>query len=106
VYLIGVHCDLDEIDRRESDCGDRHIGERRTHVTVDGIHSFGHPYDLELDTTTGVTDDLVKSTIEAWQSSRKIIGFRTAASDSRTITVAARHRTQHGSCQASLRVSR
>jgi chloramphenicol 3-O phosphotransferase len=31
VFLIGVHCDLDELDRRERERGDRRIGEGRTH---------------------------------------------------------------------------
>ncbi len=50
VYLVGVHCDLDELDRRERARGDRRIGEGRAHVAIDGIHCLG-PYDLEVDTT-------------------------------------------------------
>lgn len=67
VYLVGVHCDLDEIDRRERARGDRQIGEGRTHVSVDGIHTFG-PYDLEVDTTAGVSRQLAESVISAWQT--------------------------------------
>jgi len=66
VYLIGVHCDLEEIDRREQERGDRKIGEGRTHVTVDAIHTFG-PYDLEVNTTAGITTELVTSTLQAWR---------------------------------------
>ena len=66
VYLVGVHCDLDEIDRRERLRGDRTIGEGRTHVSVDGIHTFG-PYDLEVDTTAGVGTQLAASVISAWR---------------------------------------
>jgi chloramphenicol 3-O phosphotransferase len=66
VYLIGVHCELDEIDRRERQRGDRRIGEGRTHVTSDGIHTFGS-YDLEVDTTAGVTTDLALTVINAWR---------------------------------------
>ena len=66
VFLVGVHCDLDEIDRRERRRGDRRIGEGRTHVTVDRIHSFG-PYDLEIDTTAGVSAALVESVLAAWR---------------------------------------
>jgi chloramphenicol 3-O phosphotransferase len=36
VFLVGVHCDLDELDRRERVRGDRRRGEGRTHVQVDG----------------------------------------------------------------------
>jgi chloramphenicol 3-O-phosphotransferase len=35
VFLIGVHCALDEVDRRERVRGDRRIGEGRTHVELD-----------------------------------------------------------------------
>jgi hypothetical protein len=34
VYLIGVHRDLDEIDRRDRERSDRRIGEGRTHVAL------------------------------------------------------------------------
>jgi chloramphenicol 3-O phosphotransferase len=50
VFLVGVHCALDEIDRRERQRGDRRLGEGREHVEVDGIHELG-PYDLPIDTT-------------------------------------------------------
>jgi chloramphenicol 3-O phosphotransferase len=66
VYLIGVHCDLDEIDRRERARGDRRLGEGRTHVLVDGIHTFG-PYDLEVDTTAGATRQLAETIVAAWR---------------------------------------
>ena len=66
MYLIGVHCALDELDRRERERGDRRLGEGRTHVTVDAIHTFG-PYDLEVDTTAGIGRDLVASTLRSWR---------------------------------------
>jgi chloramphenicol 3-O phosphotransferase len=66
VYLIGVHCDLDELDRRESQSWTRRLGEGRTHVTLDGIHTFG-PYDLDVDTTAGITTQLVESIVQAWR---------------------------------------
>jgi chloramphenicol 3-O phosphotransferase len=67
VFLIGVHCDVDEIDRREPERGNRRIGEGRTHVIHDRIHTFG-PYDLDLDTTAGVTAELVTSVLAAWRN--------------------------------------
>jgi chloramphenicol 3-O phosphotransferase len=66
VYLVGVHCDLDELDRRERERRDRRIGEGRSHVAIDGIHSFG-PYDLDVDTTAGVTTELASSIVAAWR---------------------------------------
>jgi len=67
VFLIGVHCDVDEIDRRERERGNRGLGEGRTHVIHDRIHTFG-PYDLDLDTTAGVTAGLVASALGAWRN--------------------------------------
>jgi chloramphenicol 3-O phosphotransferase len=67
VYLVGVHCDLDEIDRRERERGDRRPGQGRTHVSDDGIHTFG-PYDLEVDTTAGVSRQLAESIVSSWRN--------------------------------------
>ena len=66
VYLVGVHCDLNELDRRERERGDRRVGEGHSHLVTDGIHTFG-PYDLEVDTTAGVTAELAGSVVEAWR---------------------------------------
>jgi chloramphenicol 3-O phosphotransferase len=66
VYLIGVHCALDEIDRRERERGDRQKGEGRTHVTADAIHTFG-PYDLDVDTSAGISSATVASVVAAWR---------------------------------------
>ena len=66
VFLVGVHCDLDELDRRERERGDRRIGEGRTHVEVDGIHTFG-PYDHEVDTTATDPGALAGELISAWR---------------------------------------
>jgi chloramphenicol 3-O phosphotransferase len=66
VFLVGVHCNLDELDRREHARGDRRIGEGRAHVEVDGIHRFGS-YDFEVDTTDGVSPGLVDAILVAWR---------------------------------------
>jgi chloramphenicol 3-O phosphotransferase len=66
VFLVGVYCDLDELDRRERARGDRRIGEGRCHVEEDLIHTFG-PYDLEVDTTAGVSATLAESVLKAWR---------------------------------------
>jgi chloramphenicol 3-O phosphotransferase len=67
VFLVGVHCDLDELDRRERSRGDRRIGEGRGHVEKDLIHTFG-PYDLEVDTTAGVSPTLAESVLRSWRN--------------------------------------
>lgn len=81
VFLVGVHCDLAEIDRRERARGDRRTGEGRSHVRDNRIHEFG-PYDLEIDTTGGVHAGLAEQIIQAW-TSRSPVGalFRTRDDD-------------------------
>ena len=49
VFFVGVHCPLDELERRERVRGDRRIGEAAEHLRV--VHSFS-PYDFEVDTST------------------------------------------------------
>jgi chloramphenicol 3-O phosphotransferase len=66
VFLVGVHCDPEELDRRERSRGDRRIGEGRSHLEDDQIHTFG-PYDLEVDTTAGVSATLAASVLQAWR---------------------------------------
>jgi chloramphenicol 3-O phosphotransferase len=67
VFLVGVHCDLAEIDRRERDRGDRRIGEGRSHVETDLIHVFG-PYDFEVDTTNAIPSAVAASVLAAWRT--------------------------------------
>jgi len=63
--------ELREVDScrsgRERDRGDRRIGEGRTHVTVDRIHTFG-PYDLDVDTTSGITPAVTRTVLGAWHA--------------------------------------
>lgn len=48
VYFVGIHCPLDELERRERDRGDRPIGD--AHKDYATVHLHTH-YDLELDST-------------------------------------------------------
>jgi chloramphenicol 3-O phosphotransferase len=67
VFLVGVHCELAEIDRRERGRGDRRTGEGRSHVETDLIHTFG-PYDFDVDTTQAAPGAVAASVLAAWQS--------------------------------------
>ena len=49
VFFVGVHCPVEELERRERERGDRTIGEGRGHLE-DGVHTWG-PYDFEVDTS-------------------------------------------------------
>jgi len=47
VYFVGVECNLDELERREKERGDRQIGFARWQY--DRVHQYGE-YDLTIDT--------------------------------------------------------
>lgn len=49
VFFVGVHCPLEELERRERERGDRMIGEGRSHL-LEGVHTWG-TYDYEVDTS-------------------------------------------------------
>lgn len=66
VFLVGVHCSLGELDRRERERGDRRVGEGREHVEIDRIHDFG-PYDLEVDTTERSPAVVAAEVIRHWR---------------------------------------
>lgn len=65
VFLVGVHCAVDEIERRERQRGDRWLGEGRSHLD-DGIHTFGS-YDCDVDTTGQEPADVAAHIVRAWQ---------------------------------------
>jgi chloramphenicol 3-O phosphotransferase len=69
VFLVGVHCSLDELDRRERARGDRTPGEGRAHVVDNRIHELG-PYDHELDATAGATPQVAADLVTAWRARR------------------------------------
>jgi hypothetical protein len=66
-FLVGVHCDLAELDRRERDRADRRTGEGRSHVQTGLIHTFG-PCDFEVDTTNAVPGADAASVLAAWRA--------------------------------------
>lgn len=66
VFLVGVHCSLDELERRERQRGDRRLGEAREHVEVDRVHAFG-PYDFEVDTSSRDPADVAAEVIARWR---------------------------------------
>jgi chloramphenicol 3-O phosphotransferase len=67
VFLVGVHCSLAEIERRERARGDRWLGEGRSHLEDDGIHGFG-PYDGEVETTGRDPAEVALEVIELWRA--------------------------------------
>ena len=61
VTLIGVHCSLDELQRREAARGDRIIGQAEGQIDL--VHE-GMTYDIEVETTvlpsSVVADQIVR----------------------------------------------
>jgi len=62
VYFVGVHCPLDELEKRELARGDRRIGDARRDFETIHRHAV---YDLELDATRPPADNADRL-IAAW----------------------------------------
>lgn len=74
VFLVGVHCSLDELARREVLRGDRWVGEGRSHVEKDGIHNFG-PYDCEVETTGRDPAEAAQEVLLRWRERSSSVLF-------------------------------
>lgn len=64
VFFVGVHCPLQELERREQHRGDRRIGDARRDFHA--VHRFTE-YDLDIDSTQPNEDNVVRL-IMAWQA--------------------------------------
>lgn len=62
VFLVGVHCPIEELERRERERGDRRIGDAR--MDIASVHSFCR-YDLEVDSTHS-PDENAQLILQAW----------------------------------------
>ena len=61
VFFVGVHCPLEELERRERERGDRQMGEARYHMKT---HDYCQ-YDFEVDSREPAVDN-AKRIIGAW----------------------------------------
>lgn len=82
VYLVGVHCSTQELERRERERGDRDVGLARSQV--DWIHRRMR-YDVQVDTTGRKPEDLAAEVL-AWLASSPV---PTALGEVRTLQNAA-----------------
>ncbi len=73
VFFVGVHCPLNELERRERARGDRRIGEAAEHLQV--VHGFS-PYDFEVDTSTHSPRENALRIVTARQTSPGPVVFR------------------------------
>lgn len=71
VYFVGIHCPLDELERRELARGDRKIGDARNDFHT--IHELAD-YDLELDSTKPAERNAA-ALIAAWRQRSRPSAF-------------------------------
>lgn len=64
VFFVGIHCPLDELERRERQRGDRRPGEARADFAF--VHTFGS-YDFEVSSTEDA-DVMASRVVAAWQA--------------------------------------
>jgi chloramphenicol 3-O phosphotransferase len=64
IFFIGVHCPLEELERREEKRGDRPIGGARKDFEI--IHAFNR-YDMELDATLSPEQN-IELVLTAWKA--------------------------------------
>jgi len=72
VFFVGVHCPLDELERRERARGDRRPGEARRDYETAHLHCT---YDLEVDGTADVGAN-ADAVLCAWRERRAPSAFR------------------------------
>lgn len=77
VFFVGLHCPLDELERRERARGNRRAGEARADVEV--THSFG-VYDFECSSTEPV-DDVALRVLAAWRARKAPSAFARMAGE-------------------------
>lgn len=63
LFLVGVHCPIEELERRERARGDRPVGDARRDLEF--VHSFC-TYDFEVDSRESPEANAVRI-LEAWQ---------------------------------------
>jgi len=72
VFFVGVHCDFEELRRREAARPDRALGHMQTHFAA--VHAHGE-YDLEIDTTTWSTPRCAGAIVAALREARAPSAF-------------------------------
>lgn len=76
VFFVGLHCSLEELERRETERGNRRAGEARTDFQI--VHSFT-TYDLELNSEEKTVEENVERLIAAWKGRERPSAFEKMA---------------------------
>ncbi len=79
VFFVGVHCPIEEMERRERVRGDRWIGESRSHLE-DGVHSWGE-YDFDVDTFLHSPEENARLIMAELAARRRPCAFRRMLSE-------------------------
>jgi chloramphenicol 3-O phosphotransferase len=66
-FVVALHCDLQELERRETARGDRGSGDARADAST--VHDFCE-YDLELHSDTATVDENADALVAAWSVAR------------------------------------
>lgn len=64
LFLVGVHCPLEELERRENSRGDRRVGDARKDLET--VHTFCS-YHFEVDSTRAPIEN-AELVLAAWQA--------------------------------------
>ena len=64
VFIVGVHCPIEELERRERERSDRPAGDARRDLET--VHTFCK-YDFEVDSTRSIEENAVRI-LEAWRA--------------------------------------
>lgn len=73
ILLVGVHCPVEELERREQSRGDRQIGQAISQL------SFVHQqeiYDVEFNTATQSITECAREIVDRLESDTPLLGFK------------------------------
>lgn len=75
VFFVGVHCPIQELERRESTRGDRRLGSARQDYET--VHQHAS-YDFELN-SLGASSDCAQKVLAAWRQAARPTAFERMA---------------------------
>ena len=71
VFFVGLHCSIEELERRERARGDRPVGDARRDLDI--VHRWT-TYDLELDSEEPLEEN-VAALLQAWRKRQRPSAF-------------------------------
>jgi chloramphenicol 3-O phosphotransferase len=83
ILFVGVHCPLEELERRERDRGDRTIGQAKSQLGY--VHQQNEQYDIEVDTFCEGMETSVNSIVEKILGNEPFSGWKSTIEEFETI---------------------